>query len=172
MTISTPPHIQLLLAAAASMDPAVVDYAALTGITAPVTIRHAFNRKPVLSEKPCISLIMVGDDNRNDDIDLNAWETARVLDFDMQADMDTFTEDTGLDPTGLGQISSMLAAAVAAMRAPGSPLSVLCDWITVGALGPDDKSQSENVRLVRAASVLYRVRSDDENVLLAAGVNA
>jgi hypothetical protein len=137
-----------------------------------VTVRHAFSRKALRSEKPAISLIMVDDDNRNDDVNLNAWETARVLVFDMQADVDTDTEDTGLDPTGLRKVSRLLAAAVHGMRAEGSPLMGLIDEFTVGALGPDDKSQSENVRLVRTVSVLYRVRADDENVLLAAGVNA
>lgn len=172
MLLPDVPYIQLLLAAAAAMDPTVVDYADLAGVLEPVTVRHAFSRKPVRSEKPALSLIFVDDDNRNDDINLNAWETARVLQFDIQADIDTYPEDSGLDSTGLAKISRLIAAAVYGMKAETSPLMPLIDGITIGAVGPDDKSQSENVRLVRAVSVLYRVRADDENVLLAAGVNA
>jgi hypothetical protein len=139
-----------------------------------MTVRHARNRKPVRSEKPCITLVFVGDEPRSDDEQqLNDWETARELTFDLQLDMDLDTEDSELDPTGYAKMSRVLAVAYSSMvETVGLKfLGGLADWIANGSYDPDDKSTSDDGRLVLGISVLYRVRSDDPNVLLAAGEN-
>ena len=162
------PHILLLMAIKETA--LAVDFLEDAGVAETVTIRHARNRKPVRSEKPCISILLVSDDPRPDELQRNMWETTRELVFDLQGDMDLETEDSDADPTGLGKLSKMLAAASRAIRDEASPLGQLCDYVTAGTVAPDEKSQADEGRLVKGMSVLYRVRSDDENVLLARGV--
>ena len=161
------PHVRILLAIADVGRS--VDYLEEAGIAEPVTIRHARNRKPVRSERPCITIIMTGDEPRPDEMQRNDWETTREMTFDLQADMELPTEVSDEDPTGLGDISLFLAAMVYAIRAPGNPLLQLVDWVMPGKLDPNDDSPSDDGRMTRGLSVVYRVRSDDENELLAAG---
>jgi hypothetical protein len=171
MMIGQAPHITLALAIEAAGN--AVDYLGRAGIAGNVTIRHARNRKPVRAEKPCMSIIIVSDDYQPDEADRNDWEQVRELIVDLQADLDLDTEDSGDDPTGLDKLSRFVAAFVAGLKDPEMPtyLGGLCDWIRVGALEPDDRSTPDDGRMTRAIHVLYRVRSDDANVLLAQGVN-
>jgi len=168
--ISTPPPIILLEAIKLTL--ADVDYEFAANI-AGVTVRHARNRKPVRAERPALSIIWTGDDPRPGDEQFrNAWEAVRELNFDLQTDVDLPSDTQELDDTGWLYLTSMLAAAMEALCAPDSPLRALCDDIIPGSLEPDEKSDADNGRLVRSATVLYRVRTDDQNVLLAAGVDA
>lgn len=150
---------------------AAVDFLDRAGI-APVTVRHWRNRHSTPSEGTAVSLRFVGDDPRQDDINLNSWETTRELELDIVVDMELDTEISGIDPTGWKKLGRVAAAAAAALQDPASPLRQWCDWVTPGRNDPDEKSTADNGRLVKAATVLYRVRSDDSNVLLAAGENA
>lgn len=174
MLIELAPHVRLLEAAAETMRQ--VDYEDRAGTAKAVTVRHARNRKPVRAEKPALSLILVGDDPRPDELNRNAWERVRELQFDIQADADLATEDSDEDPTGLALLSRMLAAAVqrleVSFRDEATPLNQLCDYVSAGSIDPDEKSREDDGRLVRGLTVLYRVRADDSNVLLGPGENA
>lgn len=165
---SLPPFVRLLLKMAERGREGV--YPEVGG---PVTIRHARNRNPVRSERPCISLICVSDEVRGDDQMRNEWEVVRELVVDLQVDLELTAEDSGLDETGLAALSMTVTAFLRAIRdeEPTSWLDGMCDWISIGSLEPDDRSTPSDGRMTRAITVLYRTRSDDENVLLAAGVN-
>lgn len=58
-----------------------------------------------------------------------------------------------------------------ALRDEDGPLRQLCDWVIDGDENPDDDSQPDEGRLVKPISVVYRVRTDDPNRLLAPGEN-
>lgn len=168
--IRTPPPILLLEAIKLTLID--VDYEFAANIPG-VTIRHARNRNAVRAERPALSIIWTGDDPRpGDELFRNAWETVREFSFDLQTDVDLPSDTEGLDDTGWLYLTSMLAAAMEALCDPESPLRKLCDDVVPGSLDPDEKSDADNGRLVRSATVLYRVRTDDQNVLLAAGVDA
>jgi hypothetical protein len=171
MMLDTAPHVVLLL----KMEELgkTVDYLDRAGIAAPVTVRHSRNRKVHKSDKPSITLIFVSDDAQPAEHDRNLYEQARELKVDIQADIDLDTEDSNLDPTGLDRISKFIGAFVGSLKTPDENvwLDNLCDTITIGALNPDDRSTPDDGRMTREINVLYRVRSDDANVLLAQGVN-
>jgi hypothetical protein len=164
-----PPVVLLMLMQARG---AAADYTK-AGVTNPVTVRHARNRGPVRAEKPAVTLILVSDEPQPDEQDRNAWEVVREMVVDVQVDIDLAAEDSGDDPTGLRVLMKTLAVFVRSLRDPeiATWLGGMCDWIRLGALDPDDRSTPDEGRMTRALRVLYRVRSDDENVLLAAGVN-
>ncbi len=163
------PHITLLLAMRQRLQEA--DFAEMTGIVAPFTIRFARRRLPVRSEKPCVTIVFIGDDSRPDELNRNTNESVRELVVELVCDMDVSPEDSELDPTGLEDLSRVLAACYIAMKDPGDYpqfLNGLCGWITPGSIEQDDKSQADEGRLVRGVTVLYRVRSDEPNTLLSA----
>lgn len=167
--IADAPYVRLLLAIEASL--LLADYHTDAGL-APggnMTVRHARSRKVIKSERPSISIIFVGDEAQQAEQFRNDWETVRIMQFDLQVDVEIDTEDSELDPTGLGLLSRLAAVAVRAIRREDSPVSQLVDYITPGGIDPDDENRGDDGRLVRGMTVLYRVRTDDENVLLAAG---
>jgi len=167
--IAMPPPI-VLLRKMAELGRAA-DYTQ-AGVTDPVTVRHARNRKPVRGEVPAISLILVSDDPQPDEFDRNAWEKVRQMVVDVQVDVDLPTEESQIDDTGMAILMMMIAVFVASLRGPDQTwLDQLCDVVLMGSLEPDDRSKPDDGRMTRALTVLYRVRSDDENVLLAAGEN-
>ncbi len=145
-----------------------VDYLDLAGIAEPVTIRHSRKRHPVRGDRPCLTLIFVGDVAVEGETGLNAWEVARRATIDVQADIDVASDD----PTGRVALGRMLAAFVGALRAEGSAMLTLIDDVIEGDIDPEDRAQAEDGRLVRSLDLLYRVRSDDGNVLLTAEENA
>lgn len=171
MMIQTPPTIRLLRMMADRGRAA--DYTQAGVVSAPVTVRHARNRNPVRAEKPAVSLILVSDEEQPSEQMRNEWEVVREMIVDVQVDLDLATEDSGGDDTGMASLMLVIAVFVQSLRDPEVPswLGGYCDWIKVGALEPDDRSTPDEGRMTRALSVLYRVRSDDENVLLAAGEN-
>lgn len=167
--IETPPHIILLEAIKATGE--AVDFATDAGVP-DVLVRHRRFRDAVESEKPCVSIEFV-DDGVLDEaaIDLNAWETVRVLTITLHADADISAEVGGDDPTGSLKLSLMLAAFMAALQAEDSPMREVCDRVSQRDINPDEQSKPTTARLSLTALVLYRVRSDNPNVLLAEGVN-
>jgi hypothetical protein len=164
-----PPIDRLLVGMQQTLE--AIDYADLCGIAEPVTIRHSRKRGAVRSEKPCITLIFVTDVSPPAETGITEWEVTRTMTVDLQADMDVPTDGSGQDPTGLKMLARLLAAATQALRAEGSPMRLLCDWIVEGDVDPEDRAPAEDGRLVRSVDVLYRVLSTDGNVLLAAGEN-
>lgn len=166
-----PPHLKLL--AAMHNAASSVDYVVQCGLSEPVNIRHSRNRKTVTKERPALTFIFVGDETRPDDVDRNAWEQVREMTVDIQCDIDLETETSFNDPTGLLYLSLVLAAAIKSFKDPEQPIFLggLCDWISVGSIDPEDRSQPDYGRMTRAITVIYRVRSDDANVLLSAGEN-
>lgn len=169
--IETPPHIKLLMKIEEMIN--LVDFETAAGIGQPMQVRHSRNRKPARSERPLLSIIFVADDVRPDDVNRNAWEVVREMTVDLQVDLDLDTETSFEDPTGLLYLSMCLAAATNALKDPEQPvfLQGKCDWINVGSIDPEERSTPDVGRMTRALSVLYRVRSDDANVLLADGEN-
>lgn len=145
-----------------------VDFAALAGVMSPVTIRHSRKRHPVRGDRPCVTLIFVGDVAVEGETGLNNWEVARRATFDLQADIDVPSDDV----TGRITLGRMLAAFVGALRSEGSAMLALVDDITEGDIDPEDRAQAEDGRLVRSLDLLYRVRADDGNELLTAEENA
>ncbi len=149
------------------------------GVTsAPVTVRHARNRDPAKGEIPSVTLILVSDDPRQDEQDHNMDERTREMVVDVQIDLVLANEESGDDDTGLLALMLVLAVFVQALRTgdPAGPnpivwVSGLVQDLFVDSLAPDDRSTPDDGRMTRALRVLYRVRSDDENVLLAAGVD-
>lgn len=166
-----PPHLILL----AEMGNLIggVNYQVQAGLSKSLTVRHSRNRKPARSERPLLSIIFVGDDERPDDVDRNAWESVREMTVDLQVDLDLDTETSYFDPTGLLYLSLVLAAALKSLKDPEQPifLNGKCDWIRVGSIDPEERSTPDVGRMTRALTVIYRVRSDDANVLLASGEN-
>jgi len=138
-----------------------------------VTVRHARNRQAVKGELPSIGLILVSDDPQVSDQQRNMDEVVREMVVDVQADIELATEDGGEDETGLAMLMIMIAIFLRSLKDEenASWLGGLCDWISVDSLEPSDRSTADAGRMTRAIRVLYRTRSDDENVLLAAGVN-
>jgi hypothetical protein len=169
--IEMPPPIQLLMEMARRGR--LADYTQAGIVSKAVTVRHARNRKPALGEVPSISLILVSDEPQPTEGQLTEWEIVREMVVDVQADVQLAIEDTGEDETGLSLLMLTIAVFVKSLKDPenASWLGGLCDWISIGALEPDDRSTPDEGRMTRALTVLYRVRSDDENVLLSAGVN-
>lgn len=169
--IGTPPHIILLTAL--ELASAGVDYEDRAGLSSPVTVRHSRNRQPVRAERPALTIIFVSDEPRADEQDRNDWEQVREMVVDLQCDLDLETENSVADPTGLLYLSLVLAAALASFKDPEMPvfLGGLCDFIMVGSVDPAERSQPDIGRMTRELTVLYRVRSDDANVLLSAGEN-
>lgn len=169
--IDIPPHIRLLMKAEEKFK--TVDFMQDAGLPSAVTVRHSRNRNAVRFEKPSLSIIFVGDDPQPNEQDRNAWEVVRELVFDIQVDLDLTTEISDEDPTGLLFLSRTVAAAVKALKDSVQPIFLdgLCDWIAVGSIDPEERSQPDIGRMTRALTVLYRVRSDDANVLLSAGEN-
>lgn len=170
--IGVPPVVQLLLKI--STLGAAADYAA-AGIVEPVKVRHRRNRGVTKAERPIFTIVFVSDEPQGDGEGINPWETQRELVVDLQFDARLPEEDSGEDPTGLGVLLTGLAVFVDALKSPDPAQPVwldgLCDWINVDALEPEDRSTPDEGRMTRAIRVLYRVRADDANVLLAAGVN-
>jgi hypothetical protein len=162
------PHIQILKAARAATGGA--DFASCgLPVGAVVKARHARNRKPVRGERPAVTLIMVTDEPTPVDLNLNQNEYQRRLTIDLQADVELDTELSGDDETALEVLSAMLLTAVDAIRA--GLVDVVCDWIELGAYDPEDRATPDDGRLVLEMIVVYRVRQDDEKVLLAPGAD-
>lgn len=167
--IALPPPVAILLKMAELGR--MADYSQAVG-GATVTIRHSRNRKPVRAEVPAVTLILVSDEPRQDELDRNDWERVREMVIDVQVDTHLAAEDTMIDETGLAVPMILVALFVASLRGPNQTwISEMVDDVRVGSLEPDDRSTPDEGRMTRALTVLYRVRSDDENVLLAAGVN-
>lgn len=169
------PQVKILLAMEAAAT--AVDYAGLAGTTDPVVVRHSRNRKPMRSEKFVITFIFVGDDAAPGDNGHTEDEVVRNMTVDMQIDAPLATEDSEADPTGLELLLRMKAAACAAVRAgsqdsTGLVVGTVCDWISEGAINPDDRSTSDEGRLVQELVIEYRTSSIDGNVLFASGENA
>lgn len=171
MMLQTPPPIRLLRMMADRGRAA--DFSQAGIVSKPVKVRHARNRNPVRGEKPAVTLILVSDEPQPTELARNEQELVREMVVDVQADIDLATEESGEDDTGLEVLMLVIAVFVDSLRDQNVPswLGGYCDWISIGALEPDDRSTPDEGRMTRALSVLYRVRSDDENVLLAAGEN-
>lgn len=166
--IEQPPFVKLLGWADDAL--ALVDFAAETGI-ADVTHRPFRNRNTMEDERWCVAVRFETDLPQQDGEvqNHNAWEKCRELTLSLIVDGDLETEDSGNDPTGLAQLGMIAAAAFKGLRDPAGPLAQKCDWMRLGGIEPDEDSTPDEGRLVYAVIVLYRVRSDDENVLLAQG---
>lgn len=167
------PHIRLLVAAYQTLEP--IDWLTDTGVDG-LTLRHMRHRFSTSSEKPCLSLRWTGNNDPGTRGEyLNAWERPREMGLDLIIDMALPTELSGDDPTGWEKHSRIAARAMTAFQTQGDAnflYPLLCDWIVAGDDSPDEDSKPDDARLVKSLSVLYRVRVDDENVLLAQGVNA
>jgi hypothetical protein len=169
------PFDRILLAM--EKDAEGVDYLDLAGVPGPFKIRHRRKRNPMRGERPCHTLIFVGDEAVQGETGLSTGEIVRLLTVDMQTDMElpvVLSEaiDAPDDKTGLATLSRTQAAAIAAMRHPESETMKLVDWVIEGDVEPEDRAQAEDGRLVRSLVLQYRVSSVDGNVLLAAGENA
>jgi hypothetical protein len=175
--IKDAPHVRLLIAVSETLQQITPDeWLENTGLPLEqkLTIRYARNRKPVKSEKPCISLIFVSAEAVQADVDLSAFETQKRMLLDMQCDLDLDPEDGSVDPTGLGMLSRILGYAMTRLQneeEPYTPIFALSDRVGGGAYDPEERATSEDGRLVLEANVVYRVLSTDENHLLAQGVN-
>lgn len=166
--ISPSPLIRLLTAAHADIRAA--DYVLGAELT-DVTVRHENNRYPTEDERlgGCISIALKADSARSDDADHCYGEMVREATFELVGDIDV---DPVADPTGLLRVMRMLTIAANALRADDSEIRKLCDWVNSPEIDPDERATSEEGRLVYAVTVVYRVKTDDLNVLLAPGVNA
>lgn len=168
--IAKPPHIRLLEAIYATLK--AFDFEAATGIPG-VTIRHFRNRNPKKGEKPCISIRWMGnEDARVDGQYRNEWERVKNCNVDLQVDMALPPESAApadQDETGWALPSILAAAAFGALRAEGSPMAAVSDWVQESDTDPDEDSTADEGRLVQAIVVVYRVYSEDPNRLLAAG---
>lgn len=164
--ITTPPFERLLEAILTDLE--TIDYQADTGIVG-VGTRHLRNRSTAAEERPCVAVRFDGDERADDDRNHNGQEAVRWLHFALVADLDLDTEDAGTDDTGQKKLGLLLAASVKGLRRAGSAIGALSDWIIPGAFDPDENSQPDEGRLVLSLTVVYRVRTDDENALLAQG---
>ena len=162
--IAKAPHVRLLEKALEVITG--LEYEDEAGV-AIATVRHRRNRGPNRQERNSIILGFVGDDFQEDDRNRSMAETVRLLTFTLQADIELPTEISNEDPTGLGQASAALRVARAALTAEDGELLEMCDDITNGSYDPSDDAQPDEGRLVRTGVVVYRVRTDDPNELLA-----
>lgn len=168
MIIDKAPHIRILEALVATLE--LVNFEDRAGVVG-VTIRHTRNRYPTSSEKPCISVRWLGNEDQADEQYANAWERYKLCNIDLVADAAIEAEDSQVDETGWDRLSRMLAAAFEKLREEGTPLYDLMNWVQDRDTDPDEDSKPDEGRLVQAISVLYRVRTDQPNVLLAQGEN-
>lgn len=168
--IANPPYILLLEAVKADLDGA--DWLGETGLPT-VHRRHQRHRLLDQQERPGIEVVFVDDDAVDDQaLQLNAWEQQRAMTIDLSADADLEPEDSGQDPTGWLRLSRICATGFSAIKRDGSATRRLADYVSLRSVNPSEESDPDQGRLAYTLVVLYRVRSDDENVLLAEGVNA
>lgn len=181
--IDPPPFVRLL--EAIKQTGLAVDFEDAAGV-AGVKVRHRRNRNSHMGDMPCIAIEMIEDRVADEDaINLTAWEKLRHLFVRLTADFELPPEEIdpdpgdpdgevteGPDPTGQLAGARMLAAMFQAMKDPDSPIAQLTDYIQGSDWSPDIDSKEDKGRLELITKVVYRVREDDENVLLAAGENA
>jgi hypothetical protein len=168
--ITKPPHIRQLEAAVA--DLASADFMENTGVPG-IHVRHRRNRLPTSSELPCVTLRWLGCDQTSPDGDyVTAWEQQMLNHMQLEVDLELDTEESGIDPTGWGKHSMVAAYAYSVLAEQSSALFQLCDHVRVPAPQLDEDSKPDDGRLVLPFDVVYRVRTDDPNVLLAPGENA
>lgn len=167
--IDTPPHIRLLEAAKTALEG--VDFNDRAGM-AMTTVRHARNRRPLESELPCISIRWIGNEDHNpDDQYKTAGERVRRCNIDLEIELKIPDEESGQDSTAWLLLGRVGAAAFEAINDEDGALRQLCDWVTDVEDQPDEDSKPDEGRLVKAIYVVYRVRSEAPNVLLAVGEN-
>ena len=145
-----------------------VDYVAEAGIADQVTVRFKRSREPVRGERPCLTLILVGDRASDNETGHTDWEVVRLATFDLQADVKVPPEDI----TGLRTVSLLLGAGISALRAPGGRMLELVDWIEVAEFDPEDRTQAEDGRMTAGLEIMYRVRRDDPMAMLTAEESA
>lgn len=166
--IQQEPFVKLLGYAKASLD--LVDWEVETGI-AGVKPRHFRNRNTTSEERPGVALRFDHDlpQQEGEVPNHNTWEKVRELALSIVVDVDLDSEESEEDPTGFDKPSRIAAVAMKALRDPTKPFAQKVDWSRQDSIDPDEDSTPDKGRLVYAVIVLYRVRSDDENVLLAQG---
>lgn len=168
--LPVPPFIRLLEAALASLV-LVEDWVETTGVDVN-TVRHARDRQPTRSEGKTVSLDWVGNEDTDiDEIQKNAQEKQKRCMIDITIDLKRRTESSAEDPTGWLDHGRVAARVLMALRDEDGPLMQLCDWVIDGEEDPDEDSKPDEGRLVKRISVVYRVRADDPNHLLAMGEN-
>lgn len=164
------PVTLLLEAIKATLDQ--VDYQAEAGI-AGVTVRHRRNRFSIDSELPCIAIQWISDEIVDEETPyLTAWEKTRGLTVDLVIDSLIDDEESGLDPTANQALLNLAAASIRALKKDDSPLGALSETRSLRDMAADEDSKEDKGRLVATLFVVYRVRVDDETVLLAEGINA
>lgn len=148
------------------------DWADLTGLEDPVTCRHYRQRRSnSVDERPGLALQFLSCAPPEEDTpQISHDEKLMQMDLNLIAEWDVKIESTGDDPTGLEDGNRLLAGGVMALRDRTKAFAPLVHEIVVGLKELDETTQADKGRLTLAVSVLYRVRSDDENVLLSMGV--
>lgn len=168
--MATPPVILLLDAIRSTLD--LVDYQAAAGV-AGVTVRHRRNRFTNDSELPCIAIAWVSDEVIDEEASfLTAYEKTRGLTVDLVVDSLIADEESEADPTANLALTSLVAASVTALQDKESPIGLISETVSLRDMAPDEDSKPDKGRLVATLFVVYRVRVDDESILLAEGINA
>jgi hypothetical protein len=158
-----PAVITLLHAAKACLDS--VDFA--TAFGEPVTVRHGRFRGPAVESLPDLAMHFVRTGTpENFATAINMHETMMQLDIDLVAEIELPPEDAGIDVTGCLRLSNLMALAIAAVTDPDRSLVPLAHQIVRGDIAPDDQSRPDQARMTCEISVLYRVRTDNHDVLL------
>lgn len=167
--MTTRPYIELLKRLCDAIPAAELN--ALLERTDIKPTRHGRFREPTDEELPGISLIFVNDSLGNV---LTMGETERRLEVDMHGQMaiaaETSEQADSDDPTGMEEPAALLAAAEGLVR--GSDLYDLIEDIIFADVHPDESSTADEVRMVRHLTLIYRVSTDDPDVILWQGMDA
>jgi hypothetical protein len=170
--ISLPPWLRIIEAAVAALD--VPDLLVLTEEPR-VNVRHHRHRGAAYEELPDLAVRFEEDEEIRDSLEgnsmLSMWEVQRQLTLSLVCETEIATEVSDLDPTGLARPARILAAAKELLRREDGALDLKSDRVIDGPVVLNEQSTPDHVRLVCEIIVLYRVRSDDPNVLLAKGEN-
>lgn len=161
------PEVILLRAAVDQIK--TVDWPGLTGLAA-VTVRHGRFRGFNGGERPGIALRYIGSGPLDPEQQvLSAYETLCQMEISMDVEATLDSEESGDDETGLLRLSRMATAAVNSLRDPAGLFYPRIHEIFVTEKEADEDSTPDKARLSWKISVLYRVRTDEENVLLGIG---
>lgn len=159
-----PAFVEILGMSKEALD--VGDWETNTGVDN-VTIRHYRHRKNAIGEKPCIGLLFLGDGPPEEDtFNLSHSEALRQMDFQLVVDCDIPTEDSDEDPTGLETPGRLMAYGLKLLKDPAGPLYPNVHEVFDGPKDLDEASTPDKARMTRTISVLYRVKSEDEDVRL------
>lgn len=137
------------------------------------TVRHGRHRNTADNELNCLSIEYVGEDptgQGNGGDGLSLAEEVVGMQVNLKAEARLPSEESGLDPTGLGSADEILEHAFSCLFHDGQETETLGGLLWQirwdGSSDDDELSTEELGRLSERLTLLYRVRSENPNSIL------